>query len=360
MAEYFIILLLTVPLLNFIIPNKTINKYRIYIALAAWLLSIIVISGLRGDFTADSLSYQKIFKDFHEGEWRDFLSSFNLDYQLHGTEIGYVLLNFLVGVFTDNYIYLQTLVAIITYIPIVIWCRKSNDIGLSLCMFLAIGTYIESLNTVRNIMAASIYIFAIRYIYAGEVKKYICIVIIASTIHMSVLMMLPFYFILRLKPSRKLFITYSIIMMFACFNIEFFATLYNKYFFVASDTQGLMDLIYRRQVNALNVVFPISIVVFSVFVFLESSPINIFKDYKNRVILNGAFIWGLLEASMFSTIYFSRFACYLSPFILLLTPIALERIEWRKRIIISIFLYVACGVYFSSISKSYGEYYLFR
>ena len=185
MIEYLLILLFTIPLTRIFTQNTMKNQKKINFLLTIWLFVIIIISGFRGDFTADSLSYQRIFKTFSEGGWNSFISAFNFNYHMNVTEVGYVLINFLVGIFTKNFVWLQIIVACITYIPIARWCKESLDVGLSLCLFLSIGTYIESLNTVRNIMAASIFILGIKYIISGEFKKYVAICVLASTIHLS-------------------------------------------------------------------------------------------------------------------------------------------------------------------------------
>ena len=267
MIEYLLILFFTIPLARIFSPHIEKNQRKISVFLSAWLIVIIIISGLRGDFTGDSSSYQRIFRTFAEGGWDTFLSSFNFDYHLNVTELGYITINFLVGRFTSNFIWLQIIVACITYIPIVKWCRESLDIGLSLCLFLSIGTYLEGLNTVRNIMAASIFILSIKYVISGEFKKYVTICLLASTIHLSVIIMAPLYFVLRLKPTIGKALFYFAGTLFLVLDIERLAILYNRFFLVASDNEELLALLHRRQANPVNVMVPVVLVLFALFIY---------------------------------------------------------------------------------------------
>lgn len=360
MIEYLLILLVTIPLTKVIIPNNEKNQKMISIFISIWLVVIIVISGLRGDFTADSFSYQKIFRIFSEGGWNTFLSSFNFNYHLNVTELGYVTINYIVGLFTKNFIWLQIIVACITYIPIAKWCRDSSDIGLSLCLFLSIGTYIEGLNTVRNIMAASIFIIGIKYIISGEFKKYLAICLLASTIHMSALIMIPIYFVFRLKPTINRVVLYLAGTMIFIFAIEKLAILYNRFFLVALNNEGVLALLHRRQANPVNIIVPVALVIIALFVYYRTSTEEEKNDMRNIVIVTGTIIWGMLKITMLVSEYTTRFACYFSPFVLLLLPMALNRFKGMQKIVVSTLVYIFCGIFFMTICKSYGEYYFFK
>lgn len=359
MIPYLILLTLTIPLTRFFTENLENNKYRIRLFLTVWFIAIVLVSGLRGDFTADSAAYQKMFYTFSQGGWSTFASSFNLKYHFDVTEIGYILLNYLVGLFTGNYIYFQVFIAVLTYFPILYLCRQSDDIGLSLCLFLSIGTYIEGLNTVRNILAACLFIFAIKYIIKGEFKKYLIIIFLASTIHLSVLVMIPCYFILRMRPTKLKVVMYIVLMLILVISMDYLAVLYNKFFLVAQNSEAALLLLHQRRANPINVIVPCLLVASAVFVFYRTSNNDELNDMKTRVLLNGTIIWGIIKFSMLFSEYTSRFASYFSPFVLLFIPMVISRFIGRQRISVSIAVYMLYGLFFMIVCKSYGSYYFY-
>ncbi len=360
MIEYISILLFTFPLTRVFLGNKKKNSNKIKTCLFIWLFGMIFVSGMRGSFTADSYSYQKIFRTFSEGGFNAFISAFSLHYHFNMTEIGYIFINFIVGLFTDKFIWLQIVVAIITYIPIAKWCLESDDVGLSLCLFLAIGPYIESLNTVRNIMAASIYILGLKYVFTGEFRKYLVVVLLASTIHLSVLVMIPVFFVLRFKPTiGKIFLYVGGTFVFV-FCMENLAQLYNSLFLIAANSESVLELLHRRQANPINVIVPVVIVMFTLIIYYTTAAKNELNDMKNIVLVSGTIFWGLLKITMLSSEYISRFACYFSPFILLLLPKVLNRFKGMQKIMLSAMIYTLCGIFFIIECKSYGNYYYYQ
>lgn len=359
MIEYLLLLLFTIPLTRIFTPNDEQHRKKIKFFIVAWLIVIVFITGLRGDFTADSRSYQRIFATFSDGGWNALQSAFNFNYHVNVTELGYVLINFIVGLFTNNFVWVQIVVALIAYIPIAKWCKDSVDIGLSLCMFLSIGTYIEGLNTIRNIMAASILILGIKYIITGEFKKYFAVCLLASTIHQSALIMIPVYFLLRIKPTAgKVLIYFSGTIVFIK-GMEQLAQLYNRFFLVAQNNESVLSLLHRRQANPVNVIVPVLLVILALYIFYRTSGEKERNDPQNIILVSGTIIWGLLKITMLFSEYTTRFACYFSPFVLLLLPYCLNKFKGRQKVVVSILIYILCGAFFLVCCRSYGEYYFF-
>lgn len=79
------------------------------------------------------------------------------------------------------------------------------------CLF-AMFEFID--NPMRNLIASTIYLFAIKSILDKDIKKYLIICFIAFLFHKSLIFMIPFYFILN-----KSFKTKKVIIYFVLFNI---------------------------------------------------------------------------------------------------------------------------------------------
>ena len=98
---------------------------------------------------------------------------------------------------------------------------------LSVFCFMTFGLFFNSMNFMRQMIAACILLLAMRFIRKKQLLPYLIVVVFASTFHISALLMIPFYFILRLKLTGRLLIVYSFVtvLLFAfsktildCFN----------------------------------------------------------------------------------------------------------------------------------------------
>lgn len=111
-------------------------------------------------------------------------------------ESGYIFLNKIVARFTNDYVWAIFCSSILTYtILIIAICNNSRYFWQSvMCIFLS-GYFLESTTMLRQIIAISIYMYAIKYIYKREFIHYLFCLLIASLFHRSCLILVPMYFI---------------------------------------------------------------------------------------------------------------------------------------------------------------------
>jgi transmembrane protein EpsG len=76
-------------------------------------------------------------------------------------------------------------------------------IELSFFVYITAGMFTVSMNGIRQFLAASIIFIATKYLLNGDFKKYVLVVIFASTFHQSALVLIPIYFIVRRKAWTK-------------------------------------------------------------------------------------------------------------------------------------------------------------
>ena len=119
--------------------------------------------------------------------------------------------------------------ALITNILIVIVLYKySRMFELSLYVYITYGMYLTSMNGIRQFLAAAIVFTATKYLFNGDWKKYIVVVLVASTFHQSALILLPIYFLVRRKAWTQetfMILLLSVIMVMG-FN-QFTAVLFS-------------------------------------------------------------------------------------------------------------------------------------
>lgn len=92
---------------------------------------------------------------------------------------------------------------ITNFLIIIVLYKHSRIIELAIYMYITSGMFTTSMNGIRQFMAAGIVFTATKYLINGNFKKYAIIILLASTIHKTALVLLPIYFIVRRKAWTK-------------------------------------------------------------------------------------------------------------------------------------------------------------
>ena len=121
--------------------------------------------------------------------------------------------------------------------------KYSPSLFLPIFLFYTIGSYFTSNNITRQAMAAAIVMLSWVYIFDRKLLKFLMIVLLASTVHISAIFFLPMYFLSEIKLGRNQYILYLIfgMMMFVARNpiIHFFQSLvYSNYTETSYGTTG--------------------------------------------------------------------------------------------------------------------------
>lgn len=165
----------------FIRPNRLLVVFVITM--------LVLVSGLRnniGDtffymhsYATNKLDWNEIefSGDFGFNLFQAFLQRINGDPQI---------LIFIVALITN------TLIVLVLY-------KYSRMLELSLFVYITSNMYLTSMNGIRQYLAAAIIFAATKFILNGDWKKYILIVLFASTIHKTTLVLIPVYFMVRRK-----------------------------------------------------------------------------------------------------------------------------------------------------------------
>jgi transmembrane protein EpsG len=182
---------------------KKPNKIFAFIAVS----SLVLISGLRnkiGDTSAYMLTYKLV-------------PGYSWDYIFAQKEQGFIFLQLFLHKFSANPQILIFTVALITNVLIgIILYQYSRFFELSLYAYITTGLYLVSMNGIRQFLAGAILFAATKYIMDGNWKKYILVVLLASTVHQSALILIPIYFIVRREAwTKTTFVLLSLAVMLA-------------------------------------------------------------------------------------------------------------------------------------------------
>jgi transmembrane protein EpsG len=188
------------------------------------LLSLVVISGLRKDM-ADTYYYMYSYAhtDF---TWENIMGR---------KDIGFNIFQMYLQKFSHNPQVLVFITALITNVLIVLILYKYSGLfELSLYVFITNGFYLTSMNGIRQFLAAAIAFAATKYIFDGNWKKYIVVILLAAQMHQTALILIPIYFLIR----RKAWSWTTFLLLFLAILIVFgFNQFSSALFSVIDDTQ---------------------------------------------------------------------------------------------------------------------------
>lgn len=180
--------------------KKRLNR-RLYILLA--LLVPSVLAGLR-DYTigADVLNYGNIW--FERAHIATTLTDFLKSANRQSVGIGYALLNYLVGRFTENshwfYFVLSLLEMSLLYLAVK---RYKKNIGLVLSFIVFFFFYYnESYNMLRQMVALLIVLNSFQFIIERKLIKFLLVVICASLFHVTAIISIVLYPLSLLSESK--------------------------------------------------------------------------------------------------------------------------------------------------------------
>lgn len=186
---------------------------------------------------------------------------------------------------------------------------------LSVFFYLSFGLFFNSMNFMRQIIAASVILYALQYIKKKQFMRFLALVLFASVFHISALILIPFYFILRIKMDWLTLGTYTavtiILSVFSWDILEFIT----QYIYKGYDPSKSGEVI-----NGLNPIYAIFFSVFFLIAFLLRKEL-VKKDSFNNVLLNCMFFTVFFEIMGVKHAILSRFAIlFFIPAIVLLMP----------------------------------------
>lgn len=295
--------------------NKSIYKKLIsYIFIGIAFISMLIVSGYRYYVGTDYATYKHLFSDTYP--------KMN---ELPSDEVGYYILNKLVYKINTDYqsIFIVTSLIILLLIFITIY-RECNKYELGIYLFITLGHFYTSFNVIRQYIAIAITFYAVKYIFERKFYKYLIAVLLASSFHITAIIMIPFYFIVQIKMDTKKFICGIIIGIVGLNAFEkmlsILIDLFPKYehyndsvFFTYGSTTGL--IIYG--------------VIFIVMYIYRNKLIK--ADIKNSVYINFIFISLLVSILTTKGVLFERIAGFFNIYAVILIPNLIDIFNKKER-----------------------------
>lgn len=217
--------------------------------------------------------------------------------------------------------------------------RLSENFGMTFFLFTVFGYYLSSYNSIRYYLALSVAFFAVSYLLRKEYGKFVLLILLAATFHMSVLVVLLCY-PLALIPWKKWMIP---VLSALVASLIFLPGVYRKIIFIfypyyensIYDTAGTSTIQIARCV---------AVLVFAL-VFYKSA----LKDNKVNKFYFAMNVEALILYCCCSFIpVISRIGFYLNIFQILLIPNVIGSIKNKKlRTVITILTVIAGCAYYA-------------
>ena len=175
-------------------PNKIKNVA--YVVLV--FMYLFGLSYFRYGIGNDYFSYINIFLRAISYDWNECLND--------QIEPGFMLLFKFISLFTKKYRIMYGIMAFMCLAPTgYIIAKYSKNVWLSCHLYVCLTFYYSSMNFVRQTLAATIIFLAYRWFIERKTIPFVVVVLIASTIHSSALLMIPIYFVIAyIKPTTKI------------------------------------------------------------------------------------------------------------------------------------------------------------
>jgi len=154
---------------------------------------LILVSGLRSNI-GDTIYYKHIYT----------ITEFTLSDLDFTSDFGFDILQFFLQRITPNPQILLMVTALFTNAFIIKTMYKYSGLfEMGLFYYITMGIYLVTMNGVRQYLAASIIFLGTKYLLNRDWKKYVLIVLVACTFHVTAVVMLPTYFFATKKAWSK-------------------------------------------------------------------------------------------------------------------------------------------------------------
>ncbi|MCM1063463.1 MAG: EpsG family protein [Eubacterium sp.] len=312
------------------------------------LVMLVLVTALRGDFTPDYRFFYRIF--YKEAEEN------GLIWALTERDWGFDVLCYVASRLFHSY---QVVIAVAGIITVVLYGKMirnySVNYALSFALFVGVDNYIISFNIIRNVFAVSICFYAMKEIYENHFLKYVLLVLLASTVHRSALLMLPMYWVLKIDIRKKsnIFLLIGAMLLFVVcimFTNDIGRAVLNMLGIFSYGTNLLASNYYTFYTGALK-----TSMLFG-FVILFRKLIN-FNDLKERVWFNACAASFLLQILSIRINLAQRVGYYFSAGFILLIPLIVSRMKDRK--LVTVLMFFLLLIYCGFVQNGLPEYWFF-
>ncbi|EIM05716.1 polysaccharide polymerase [Planococcus antarcticus DSM 14505] len=319
-----LLLFIFILLIFFKFIFKQSNKVKIiFLSLIGILLGLVsaLRFELKGDFyanyigfvTASKMGFFEIYKEYDE--------------------FSNVYLRKIISLITDDpqWYFAITGFFIVTSFLVFIY-KYSPNVYLSVMIFFTIGGYFTSHNITRQYIAVAICLYAFSYLISRNPIKYFSLIFIAITFHTSAVVMIPLYFLVKIRINLKIVLLYFILITFGAFLYDFLAPLIHSLIY----SDSYIEVGYGTEgASIYNILLPLFLLTFLLYIYYikkeslySEIPFDIALSKRNFLIntlLHMGFLSFLIMIlSVTNMLILSRLSNYFMISYLIIIPMAIN------------------------------------
>lgn len=202
MAVYIALFALAV-ILGIPLAGRKATKVKKIIYLAVMFVLMYIVTVFRYGIGNDYFSYIRIFDEIHNASWGE---AFSLGY-----EPAFTLITKVITLVSYNPEFMYGVYALLILAPVAYSIyRHSDNVWLSVVIYLCFTFFYTSLNFIRQSMAVSLLILCYGFIKRKKILPVMVFAVLAALFHYTALVFIPFYLLAYfIKPTKKAIIIYS-------------------------------------------------------------------------------------------------------------------------------------------------------
>lgn len=196
----------------FIYLSKGADKPLTPKALGGFMLALAVLVGIADMLGGyDRYIYCQLFDDLASDIHKHNTVFGSSIFRLYGKELGYVMLNAIIGLLTTNrYTFILIFTLIVYALVFYSMLKYTNRTPMVILLFMGLWFFF-TFTYLRQVLAASVVWCSIQYAINKKPFKFFALVLFAFTIHNSAIIFAPVYFLPMKKFSTRTVITWLII-----------------------------------------------------------------------------------------------------------------------------------------------------
>lgn len=290
-------------------------KGKVIVEICACSL-IVLLSTLRSKLVGgDLVNYERSFE-----AWRTL--SLAEVFKVQNCDIGFVLLNWLVGKFSDSFYTFMVVVSVIILVLILkLLIKYSFNVSYSLFLYICIGQLSSLFSGLRQALAGALVLYSLNCFIKKEKNWFYVYIIMAASIHRTAIVGLLLYWIICEKRKRQLCAKYLVLAMtaiiIAVLGIPFVISLYqiNNYSALYISGSGYKFLLFRS---------------FIVFIFAFLLKTKVMKTEVIDILFKAYIIGTILQVTAIGFSVLTRLTTYFCVGIIIWLPNIIHSIHQRK------------------------------
>ena len=352
-------------------PDKTFRK--VYLVFAG--ICLVLVAGLRQYTVGTDLDhhYAREYTMLADTSWKQ-IPKLNITY-----EVGYRYYCKILSIFSSNVQYFIFVTSLIT-IGIFLWFVYENsvDIVMSTLLFVLYCINYMYYNVIRQAVAVSIVLIGYHFLKKRDLgiiryAAFAAFIVLASTFHSSAILCLLIIvfniasrYPVRLLPSLLItlivFMFYGELFTFLNGNVFAGTSNYDRYTSsgsIAAEGQGY----FSRQPLG-DVCLCAGALLLAYFLMVRKNRGGevisaqhdslAYRIQDERLIIYSSLICFICRLLVFRMNILYRVSYYFVPFVLLLYPLAISRLEKNTRIVVSTVIYIIFFIYFAWMTVAYA------